>query len=125
MILEQVHNQGFIIMDTAKSKNGLSYKTLDELEDKWFGPVGSPARTQYELELRMELLSEAIKQTRKNNHLTQEELGQLVGVKKSQISKLENNPSNVTFDTIIKVFTALGAKIKFRIETEGMPDIAI
>jgi len=48
--------------------------------------------------------------------LTQEELGKLIGVQKAQISRLENNVSNVTMDTLLRVFAALQATIKFQIE---------
>ena len=68
----------------------------------------------------MDLIGKAIKQTRQERHLTQEELGKLIGVQKAQISRLENNASNVTMDTLIKVFTALKAKIKLQIELPNL-----
>lgn len=68
----------------------------------------------------MDLIGKAIKQTRQERHLTQEELGKLIGVQKAQISRLENNPSNVTMDTLIRVFTALKAKIKFQVELPNL-----
>lgn len=43
------------------------------------------------MELPLDLLGEAIKQDSKERRLTQEELGQLIGVNKSQISKIENS----------------------------------
>jgi len=49
-------------------------------------------------------------------HLTQEELGELVGVKKAQISKLENSLTDARFETILKVFKALNVKINFNVE---------
>ena len=57
-----------------------------------------------------------IKETRQERHLTQESLGKLVGVQKSQISRLESNASNVIMDTLIKVFGALKATVKFQVE---------
>jgi transcriptional regulator with XRE-family HTH domain len=68
----------------------------------------------------MDLIGKAIKQTRQERHLTQDELGKLIGVQKSQISRLENNASNVTMDTLIKVFTALKAKIKLQVELPNL-----
>lgn len=56
-----------------------------------------------------------LKSVRKERNLTQEELGILVGVQKSQISKLEKNASNVTIRTVLKVFTALRAKVNFKV----------
>lgn len=89
---------------------------LDEMIDKHIGKRGTPKREAFEYELRLDLLGEAIKQARKERHLTQEELGELVGVKKSQISKLENSLTDARFETIIKVFAALNAKINFSVE---------
>jgi transcriptional regulator with XRE-family HTH domain len=62
------------------------------------------------------LIGEAIRQARKERHLTQEELGKLVGVKKAQISKIENSLTDARFETIMKVFKALNAKIVFNVE---------
>jgi len=52
--------------------------------------------------------------------LTQEELGKLIGVQKAQISRLENNASNVTMYTLLRVFTALKAKVKLHIELPNL-----
>ena len=57
-----------------------------------------------------------IRKVRLERNLTQEELGKLVGVQRAQISKLENNTTNVTLETILKVFGALKAKVSFNVE---------
>jgi len=90
--------------------------SLDEITDKHIGKRGTEKREVFENELRLDLLGEAIKQARKKRHLTQEQLGKLVGVQKAQISKIENSLTDARFDTIIKVFKALDAKIHFNIE---------
>jgi DNA-binding XRE family transcriptional regulator len=89
---------------------------LEEAKDKIIGKVGTPRRDQFEFELKLELIGEMIKHTRKERKLTQEQLGKLMGVQKSQISKLESNAKNVTVDTILKVFEALKAKVNFKVE---------
>ncbi len=94
--------------------------TLDQVQDKLIGKIGTPRRDIFEYELQMDLIGKAIKQTRQERHLTQEELGKLIGVQKAQISRLENNASNVTMDTLIKVFTALKAKIKLQVELPNL-----
>ena len=91
---------------------------LNELKDKALGAIGTSKRDEYEHELRVELLSEQIKALRKEQNLTQEELGKLVGVQRAQISKLENNTSNVTIGTILKVFNALKATVNFKVERQ-------
>jgi HTH-type transcriptional regulator/antitoxin HipB len=90
--------------------------TLNQVQDKLIGKVGTPARDKFEYELQMEFIGNAIKQTRKERKLTQEELGRLIGVQKSQISRLESNPGNVTIDTLIRIFNALQARIKLQVE---------
>ena len=90
--------------------------TLNEVQDKMIGPIGSPNRDKFEYELQMDMIGNAIKQARKEQHLTQEELGKLVGVQKAQISKLESGAGNSTIDTVMRVFSALNAKVKLQIE---------
>lgn len=81
--------------------------SLDSMIDKHIGKRGTEKRESFENELRIDLLGEAIKQARKEKHLTQEQLGELVGVQKAQISKIENSVKNARFETILKVFEAL------------------
>jgi HTH-type transcriptional regulator / antitoxin HipB len=90
--------------------------TLEEVQDKLIGEIGTPERDKFEYELQMDLIGQAIKQTRKERNMTQEELGKLIGVQKSQISRIESNVSNVTIDTLMRVFSALQAKVKLQIE---------
>jgi HTH-type transcriptional regulator / antitoxin HipB len=73
-------------------------------------------REAFENELRIDLLGQAIKQARQERNLTQEQLGELVGVQKAQISKIENSVKNARFETILKVFDALGAKVNFSVK---------
>ena len=90
--------------------------SLEELTDKHIGQKGTKKRDEFENELRLDLLGYAIKQARKERNLTQEQLGQLVGVKKAQISKIENSTTDARFSTIMKVFEVLGASVKFNVE---------
>jgi HTH-type transcriptional regulator / antitoxin HipB len=94
--------------------------TLDYVQDHLIGKVGTPTRDKFEYELQMDLIGKAIKQTRQERNLTQEELGKLIGVQKAQISRLESNASNVTMDTLMRVFTALKAKVKFHVELANL-----
>jgi len=92
-----------------------SYK-LSEAEDLLIGLKGTPERDEYEFELKTELIGDMIKKVRKDRNLTQEQLGELVGVKKAQISRLENNTKNVTVETIIKIFNAMKAEVNFNVQ---------
>jgi len=100
-------------METTKKMKMMS---LDQLKDKHLGEAGTIERNKYEFDLKIEILGDMIKSVRKERHLTQEQLGELIGVQKSQISKLERNTRNVTIETILKVFKALKANVKFSIE---------
>lgn len=99
-------------MPTKKSKT----VSLETMIDNHVGKTGTPKRDAFEQELKLELLGHIIKEARLYHNLTQEQLGKLVGVQKAQISKLENNFTNARFDTVIKVFNALNAKINFRVQ---------
>lgn len=92
--------------------------SLSEMKDKYIGKVGTAERDEYEYELSMDVLGRMIKTARQERNLTQEQLGQLIGVQKSQISKLESSTNSATIDTILKVFKALKADIHFNVTLE-------
>jgi HTH-type transcriptional regulator / antitoxin HipB len=99
-----------------ENTNKMKIYTLEQAKDKHLGKIGTENRDKYEYEFRLDLLGEMIKQTRKERHLTQSELGEMIGVQKSQISRIERNAKNVTIDTILRVFNALKAKVNFNVE---------
>jgi DNA-binding XRE family transcriptional regulator len=90
--------------------------SLETMLDKHIGKRGTKRRDAFENELRIDLLGQAIKQARQDRNLTQEQLGKLVGVQKAQISKIENSVKNARFETILKVFEALDAKVNFNVK---------
>jgi len=92
-----------------------TYK-LEDLTDKYIGKKGSKEREKFEFELKLDILGDMIKKARKDQHLTQKQLGELIGVQKAQISKIETNAKDVRFSTIMRVFEALKAKVKMTIE---------
>ena len=101
------------------AKTEIKSYSLAEMKDKYIGKLGTEDRDQYEYELRMDVLGKMIKSARQERNLTQEQLGKLVGVQKSQISKLESNANSATIDTILKVFKALRADIHFNVTLEN------
>lgn len=90
--------------------------SLENITDKYIGESGTEKRDNFENELRLDLIGKAIKQARQERNLTQEELGELVGVKRAQISKIENSTNDARFTTILKVFKALSTKVNFNVE---------
>lgn len=95
-----------------KQLGNLKLYTLEEAMDEDIGKIGTPKRDKMEAQLKAEmdtyLVGEAIKSARMEQNLTQEQLGEKMGVKKSQIAKLENGKSPITLLTISRVFRALG-----------------
>lgn len=100
------------------AKAAMKSYSLAEMKDKYVGKKGTVIREQYEYELRMDVLGQMIKTARQERNLTQEQLGELVGVQKAQISKLESSANSATIDTILKVFKALKADIHFNVTIE-------
>jgi len=92
--------------------------SLSKMKDKYIGKAGTANRDEYEYELRMDVLGRMIKTARQERNLTQEQLGELVGVQKAQISKLESCANSASIDTILKVFKALKADIHFNVTLE-------
>ena len=97
-------------------RDRLNKKSLDEMIDMHIGQEGTEKRDAFEEELRLDILGQTIKKIREEKHMTQAQLGELIGVKKAQISKIENNLTDARFETILKVFRALNAKINFNVE---------
>ena len=87
--------------------------TEEEVLDLVVGEIGTPERDEFETQLKNEVddyfIGEAIKQTRKKQGLTQEQLGERMGVQKAEVSKIESGKS-ITFATIVRAFRAMGAK---------------
>ena len=65
--------------------------------------------------IKDELIIQMIK-CRKEQNITQQQLADLVGTKKSNISRLEHGNGNPSLDTIINIVNALGKNISFTIK---------
>ena len=85
--------------------------TFEEVLDKQLGKKGTPRRDAHEMRVEEALhayrIGEAIKKARLKQNLTQEQLGERIGVKRAQISRLEKGYS-ITIPTMSRVFRALG-----------------
>lgn len=97
----------------------LKYSTIEELEDKYLGTIGTPRRDAFEAavneDIRAYHIGEAIKQARKNKNMTQEELGELMGVKKAQVSRIESGHI-FNLSTVARAFKALGLHVNLEVE---------
>lgn len=94
-------------------------ESIDDFIDQTAGAPGSAKRKRFDSELKMEVFQQFIKVARKKRKLSQDELGQLIGVKKAQISKLEKGYDNASLSTIAKVFAALDATVRISVEMDG------
>ncbi len=74
----QTKTSYFSLPTSNLKKEHMKKYTLSEMEDKYIGEKGTPARDTYEYELKMELLGRMIKATRKEKHMTQAELGKII-----------------------------------------------
>lgn len=90
--------------------------SLDNIKDKFIVKVGEESRNVYEFNLQLEIIGAFIKRARLKNNYTQEMLGEKIGVKKAQISKLEKGSSNVTIGTLKRIFDALETKMTINVE---------
>ncbi len=86
--------------------------THEEMLDRVVGKKGTPRRDVMEAELQSYLIGEAIKQARRDKNLTQEQLGQLMGVQRAQVSRIENG-HNLTVSTIVRAFKAMNVPASF------------
>jgi len=85
-------------------KDYKNIKTFDELIELEHGKIGTESRNRYEEGAQMFIVSEMLKAARKESKLTQEQLAEKAGTKKSYISKLENGKGNVQLSTLIRIF---------------------
>ena len=85
---------------------------LSNVVDQVWGKQGTPKRDTMEAKLKAELNShnvgEAIRNARLAQNLTQQELGERIGVQRAQISRLEKGRTPISLQTISRVFQALG-----------------
>lgn len=92
--------------------------SIDELTDEIVGKRGTVERDIFEYDLRMDVIGTMIKEARIKQNMTQGDLGDILGVQKAQISKLENNTKDFRIGTILRALEALGAKVKLTVELE-------
>ncbi|MGP8215467.1 MAG: helix-turn-helix domain-containing protein [Bacteroidia bacterium] len=91
-------------------------KSFDELLNIKYGKIGSKKRDAFEEKAQYFVISEMLKEARIEAHLTQEELADKVGTKKSYISRLENGKCDIQLSTLYRIFEeGLGRRISLLI----------
>ena len=87
-----------------KKKNIKDAKTFDELLDIKYGKIGEPKRDKFEEKAQYFVISKMLKEARKEAHMTQDQLAEKVGTKKSYISRLENGKCDIQLSTLYRIF---------------------
>lgn len=95
------------------NKNNIrNAKNFDELLDIKYGKIGSEKRDNFEEKAQYFVISEMLKEARKEANLTQEQLADKIGTKKSYISRLENGKCDIQLSTLYRIFEfGLGKRV--------------
>ena len=105
--------QNVLEKNIIKHDRKMEAMTHEEMLNKYIGEVGTPERDAFDAKVRAGIeeyrIGEAIKQTRKKIGFTQQQLGERMGVKRAEVSKIESGRS-ITYSTIMRAFKALGAE---------------
>lgn len=99
-------------------KNELKKMNLTPIEDlitEDFGAAGTPEREQFEMECDAFIIGEQLKEERRKAGLTQEQLAEKIGTKKSFISRVERGHTDIQLSTLVKLFHGLGRQISVRV----------
>lgn len=104
-----------IYLSEKKKEQLMQCQTFDELLDIEYGVKGTPERSQFEEETEAFILAERLKEERRKAGLTQQQLADKIGTKKSYISRLENGKCDVQLSTLYKIFQGLGKRVSVTI----------
>lgn len=85
-------------------KNYNNINSFDQLIEVEHGKIGTESRNKYEENSQMFIISEMLKDARKEAKITQEQLAEKTGTKKSYISRIENGKGNIQLSTLIRLF---------------------
>lgn len=98
-------------MKETKDKAIMKCNNLNELLDVEFGEVGTKSREEFDKETEAFCLAQTLKEERLRAGLTQEQLADKIGTKKTYISRLENGKSDIQLNTLFRIFEGLGRRV--------------
>ena len=78
-------------------------KSWKKIKDNVYGKKGTPRRDELEREFESFKIGLLLREAREKRNLTQEELGEKVNKKRTYISRVENNGSNLTLKTLFDI----------------------
>ena len=86
--------------------------SYDEVLDAKYGKVGTPEREAFRREAYAFYMGQVIREARKEEKMSQSELGKRIGANKSYISRIENGLIDPTISTVYSIINALGLIIE-------------
>ena len=102
-------------MEKSKKDALMNCSSLDELLNVEFGNVGTATRDEFDRETEAFCLAQTLKEERIRAGLTQEELANKIGTKKTYISRLENGKADIQLSTRFRIFEGLGKRVSLTI----------
>ena len=97
--------------------NNANITSWSEIKNQVYGEKGTSRRDELDREFSSLKIGLLLKEARENQKLTQEQLGEMVDKKRSFISKIENNSSNITLKTLFDIVEkGLGGKVNIQFE---------
>ena len=100
---------------TQKKNALMNCSNLDELLNVEFGAVGTTVRDEFDKETEAFCLAQTLREERIRAGLTQEQLAEKIGTKKTYISRLENGKADVQLTTLFRIFEGLGRRVSLTI----------
>ena len=88
---------------------------IEDLIEEDFGSIDTPSRVEFEADCDAFILGERLREERRKAGLTQEQLAQRIGTKKSYISRVENGHADIQLSTLFKIFQGLGRRVSLRV----------
>lgn len=98
-----------------KNKDIMDCRTLDELVNIEFGDPGTKVRDDFDKETSAFCLAQTLREERLRAGLTQEQLAEKIGTKKTYISRLENGKADIQLNTLFRIFEGLGRRVQLTI----------
>ncbi len=97
--------------------NNKDMTTWSQIKDQVYGEKGTERRDNLEREAESFKIGLLLKKARESRHMTQEELGQIIDKKRTYISRVENDGSNITLSTLFDIVEkGLGGKVRISID---------
>ena len=96
---------------TQEEMNAIGCGSIEDMISEYFGKIGTPERDAFELSCDAIIIGERLKLERIKAGMTQEQLAQKIGTKKSFISRVENGRTDIQLSTLSRIFSGLGKRV--------------